>query len=78
MSKEEFYDAILGKNVDATGGTNGLGFSVNGNVTNIIGNMIIINNFMIVLSGESVKIDNNGNHFHVNINNESELFVSIT
>lgn len=78
MSKEELYDRILGKDIVITGGTNGLGFSVNGNVKSIIGNMIMIDNIMVVLSSEYVNIDNNENHFHVNINNESELFISLT
>ena len=70
MSKEELYDRILGKDIVITGGTNGLGFSANGNVKNIIGNMIMIDNIMVVLSSEYVNIDNNENHFHVNINND--------
>lgn len=78
MTKEQFYDRILGKDVVVTGGNNCLGFSANGIVKDIIGNMIIIDNFMILISSEYVEIDSNEIGYYVNINNESVLFFSFT
>lgn len=77
MKKEEFYSQILGENLTITGGAQGLGFSYTGKVTDIIGDTIIIDNFVVVLSGLIINIDHSENHFHVNFDNGNEIFVSL-
>ncbi len=77
MKKEEFYSTILGKSVTITGGTKGMGFSYTGYVTDIIGDTVIIDNLVVVLSGIIMNIDHIENHFHVNFDNGNEIFVSL-
>lgn len=76
MKKEELYNEILGEEITITGGTNGVGFSCTGVVNNIKGDTIMIDNIIVVLSGNDVKIEQNENHFHININKQSEIFIS--
>ncbi len=77
MSKEEFYGVILGKTVTMTGGCGGLGFSMNGVISNIVGDVIMIDDNFVDISSQNVQITQDEEDFHVKLDNGNLLFVAI-